>query len=200
MRVASDVARLFEAVMCPLRRAIEREMGRLPSEAEAFEAMIDHALMSWGAGRKKKYYAVLDRDDWRCVFPDCSSRKNLHVHHIRFRSNGGGDEPENLTTLCAFHHLRGVHGGTVRVKGTAPDGLLFELGLREGRKPLARYRSGAPPGRVVNQSTLSKRDGSGVSASTSDSFRSSRRSKSQLLCASKAQWSSRSRTTRIRSE
>jgi hypothetical protein len=157
IRVASDVARLFEAVMCTLRRAIEREMGRLPNEAEAFEAMIDHALMSWGAEDRelrrrmsKKYYAVLDRDDWRCVFPGCSSRKNLHVHHIRFRSNGGGDKPENLTTLCAFHHLRGVHGGTVRVRGAAPDGLLFELGLREGREPLARYRSGAPPGRAVN--------------------------------------------------
>jgi len=46
--------------------------------------MMYHALMIWGAEDRalrrrmsKKYYAVLDRDDWRCVFPACSSRKNL---------------------------------------------------------------------------------------------------------------------------
>ncbi|MDP6980176.1 MAG: HNH endonuclease [Myxococcota bacterium] len=75
------------------------------------------------------------------MFPGCTAQKNLHVHHIRFRSAGGGDEPENLTTLCAFHHLRGVRGGTVGVTGSPPDRLEFALGLRAGREPLARYRS-----------------------------------------------------------
>jgi hypothetical protein len=28
------------------------------------------------------------------------------------------------------------------VRGRAPDGLVFELGLRAGTSPLARYRSG----------------------------------------------------------
>ncbi|MCP5070159.1 MAG: HNH endonuclease, partial [bacterium] len=123
--------------------------GRLPDEAEAFEAMLAHALASWEVedpwlkrNMSRKHRAVLDRDDWRCVFPGCASQKNLHVHHIRFRSAGGGDQPENLTTLCAFHHLRGVHGGTVGVSGSAPDGLEFALGLRAGLAPLARYRSG----------------------------------------------------------
>jgi hypothetical protein len=51
-----------------------------------------------------------------------------HSHHIRFRSAGGPDEPWNRTTLCAFHHHRGVHAGSVRIAGRAPDGLLFELG------------------------------------------------------------------------
>ncbi len=147
---ANDVAQLFRAVLCTLRRAIERETGQLPSEAEAFEVMLGHALESWGIEEdpwlkrniSKKYRAVLERDGWRCVFPGCTSCKNLHVHHIRFRSAGGGDEPENLTTLCAFHHLRGVHGGTVSVTGSAPDDLEFALGLRPGREPLARYRSG----------------------------------------------------------
>jgi hypothetical protein len=149
IRATSDVARLFRAVLCTLRRAIERETGRLPDEAEAFEAMLAHALESWGVedpwlkrNMSRKYRAVLDRDGWRCVFPGCTSQRNLHVHHIRFRSAGGGDEAENLTTLCAFHHLRGVHGGTVSVQGSSPDGLEFALGLRAGLEPLARYRSG----------------------------------------------------------
>jgi hypothetical protein len=144
-----SVARLFDAVLCTLRRAIERETGQLASEAEAFEAMLDHALASWAVDdfwlrtrMKKRHYAVFERDDWRCVFPGCTSHRNLHAHHIVFRSANGGNELPNLTTLCAFHHQRGVHEGRVTVRGRAPDGLEFELGTRQGRSPLARYRSG----------------------------------------------------------
>jgi|GEM_PF-2952958 len=149
IRAFAQVARLFDAALCTVRRAIERETGRLPSEAEGFEVMLDHALASWGVDdawlrrrMSRKVYAVLDRDDWRCVFPGCTSRRNLQLHHIRFRSAGGGDEAENLTTLCAFHHQRGVHEGRVAVRGAAPDRLEFELGIRGGRAPLARFRSG----------------------------------------------------------
>ena len=60
--------------------------------------------------------------------PGCSSYRNLHAHHISFRSAGGSDDPANLTTLCAWHHLRGVHAGVVRCTGVAPDGLWFTLG------------------------------------------------------------------------
>jgi hypothetical protein len=37
-----------------------------------------------------------------------------------FRAQGGGDEPENLATLCAWCHLDGVHGSRISVAGTAP--------------------------------------------------------------------------------
>ena len=63
-------------------------------------------------------------------------------HHVEFRSAGGSDDLGNRTTLCAWHHLRGVHAGTVRCTGTAPGRLRFELGLRRGRPPLAAYLSG----------------------------------------------------------
>ena len=49
---------------------------------------------------------VLVRDGWSCQF--CGSRFDLHVHHIRFRSQGGPDREENLITLCAACH-RKVH-------------------------------------------------------------------------------------------
>ena len=49
--------------------------------------------------------------------------QNLHDHHIRFRSGGGSNDPANRVTLCAFHHLRGVHADRVRCVGRAPDGL-----------------------------------------------------------------------------
>ena len=68
--------------------------------------------------------------------------RNLHDHHIHFRSTGGDDTLENRTTLCAFHHLRGVHAGLLRCVGRAPDGLRWEMGIRPGARPLMTYRSG----------------------------------------------------------
>jgi hypothetical protein len=143
-----EIARLFRAALCSLRRAVEHETGRLLREGEAFEAMLDHALRSWGVDdpwlkrRLRKPYRVFERDGWRCTVPGCSSRRNLHAHHIVFRSAGGGEDPANLTTLCAYHHHRGVHAGLVGIRGRAPGDLRFELGLRRGQPPLARYRSG----------------------------------------------------------
>jgi len=53
------------------------------------------------------------------------------VHHVRFRSAGGPEESWNELSLCAPHHLLGVHGGSVLVRGGAPDGLSFVLGESE---------------------------------------------------------------------
>jgi HNH endonuclease len=78
---------------------------------------------------------VFARDGFRCTVPGCTSQRNLHAHHVLFRSAGGGDDLANLVTLCAAHHQRGVHAGLIRIAGRAPDCLVFEL-------PLARFRSG----------------------------------------------------------
>jgi len=45
---------------------------------------------------------VLERDGWRCQF--CGSMQNLQVHHLKFRSQSGDDEEQNLITLCADCH------------------------------------------------------------------------------------------------
>jgi hypothetical protein len=106
--------------------------------------MLDHALSSWGIldERVAARHRVFARDGWRCATPGCTSLQNLHDHHVRFRSAGGGDEMDNRITLCAFHHLRGVHAGLLRCVGRAPDGLRWELGIRPGLTPLLAYRSG----------------------------------------------------------
>ncbi|MHC4687706.1 MAG: HNH endonuclease [Planctomycetota bacterium] len=44
--------------------------------------------------------AVFRRDRWRCRNPFCRSPKNLTVHHLVKRSQGGNDHIENLVTLC----------------------------------------------------------------------------------------------------
>jgi hypothetical protein len=54
----------------------------------------------------------------------------------------GGDDLANRTTLCAWHHLRGVHAGLVRCAGTAPDALRFELGVRDLLPPLLTFVPG----------------------------------------------------------
>lgn len=139
-----DVARLFHAVLCSVRRGLERAAGGPVSAGRAAEWMFDHALEAWGANepRTRREHRVFERDGWRCTVPGCTSYRNLHDHHVRFRSAGGGDDLANRTTLCAFHHLRGVHAGRVRCQGEAPHGLRFELGLRPEQPPLVVYGPG----------------------------------------------------------
>jgi hypothetical protein len=100
---AKSVARLFRAVLCTVRRRIEAQTGRLPTEGEGFEVMLDHVIDVWGGhGRRlPAAHQVFERDGWRCTAPGCSSLMNLHDHHIVFRSAGGSDDLDNRTTLCA---------------------------------------------------------------------------------------------------
>jgi 5-methylcytosine-specific restriction endonuclease McrA len=54
-------------------------------------------------------HAVFKRDEGRCTHigsdgKRCGSDRWIQIHHIRSVSMGGSNEPENLTTLCSFHH------------------------------------------------------------------------------------------------
>lgn len=62
---------------------------------------------------------VLERDGWQCTYPGCCARKNLEVHHVRFRSRGGPDTPWNLTVVCYFHHKL-IHSAQIALQGRAP--------------------------------------------------------------------------------
>ena len=78
----------------------------------------------------KAWRFVLERDAYRCQYPDCGLRRELHVHHIVFRSRSGkkgrarSNAPQNLITTCVFHH-RMIHAGTIGVKGQAPNELVW---------------------------------------------------------------------------
>jgi hypothetical protein len=139
-----DVARLFRGALATVQRRIERRNGRTASESEALDAVLEHAFETWALTHAKlqRAHRVFDRDGWRCTFAGCTSYGNLQDHHIEYRSQGGSDELANRTTLCVWHHLRGEHAKILRCRGKAPGKLRFELGLRAGRPPLARYRSG----------------------------------------------------------
>ena len=109
-----EVAALFEALLARV----------------GLEAMLDHAIATWlEAGAQFEDYADFTRDGFRCTVPGCTARRNLQSHHIRFRSARGPDVGWNRTTLCAYHHHRGVHAGSLGIRGRAPDELVYTLGV-----------------------------------------------------------------------
>ncbi|MBW2273972.1 MAG: HNH endonuclease [Deltaproteobacteria bacterium] len=144
LHVEPEVACLFAGVQETYRTVIQRETGRRPTDSEVFGCLLVRAVQAWTARAPgtRRPDPVIERDAYRCAVPGCTSRRNLHDHHIVFRSAGGSDAESNRVTLCAFHHQRGVHRGELGVRGRAPDALVFDLGVRAGQPPLARFTSG----------------------------------------------------------
>jgi hypothetical protein len=120
--------RVAALVGAALRAAAEAEEGSLdPSGCLARVAR--HFVETWGPlleRRSTPARRVQERDGWWCTTPGCS-RPSAQDHHLVYRSHGGGNDPGNRTAICAPHHLRGIHGGLIRVSGTAPDKLVWEL-------------------------------------------------------------------------
>jgi hypothetical protein len=113
-----------------------------PADWRCAERILTAFIDSWSVRADptwRRHHRIFERDAWRCRVPGCSSRRNLQVHHVVFRSQGGGDEDANLAVLCAAHHLQGIHRGRVRCHAL-PGGLLaweFAPDLQE--EPLARF-------------------------------------------------------------
>jgi len=84
-------------------RSIHELPPRNPGLSEAFIAALlqDYLLTERIHHKVAHHYAILKRDRFRCQVPGCNCRRNLHVHHIIRRSNGGSDDPENLIVLCS---------------------------------------------------------------------------------------------------
>ncbi|MFL5248583.1 MAG: HNH endonuclease, partial [Myxococcales bacterium] len=129
-RVASVIA-----LACSAAR---RAAGRWISTGECLARIAQHFIDVWEAAlavRGTLHRRVLERDRFLCQVPGCS-RAADHAHHIEYRSRGGSDDLMNLTSLCAVHHLQGVHMGRIRVSGPAPDGLRWEVRTPEGWVPM----------------------------------------------------------------
>jgi len=77
--------------------------------------------------------AVLIRDGGRCQVPGCRNRRHLDLHHVEPFADGGGHEPENLTTVCTTHHDL-LHRDVIRVRRNRDETLRWERGSGE---PLA---------------------------------------------------------------
>jgi 5-methylcytosine-specific restriction endonuclease McrA len=101
--------------------------------------MVDLAILQWSSVPRHRD-PIFERDGWRCAVPACSSRRNLHDHHVLFRSQGGGNARDNRITVCAAHHLHGLHTGRIRARGRAPSGIVWQLPFGDllGDRYLAR--------------------------------------------------------------
>jgi hypothetical protein len=108
---------------------VSRQPGGFLTPSQALERIADHFIATWEPQLQERNTVqkrVLERDRGLCQVPGCS-RAALHVHHVEYRSHGGADAPGNLVSLCAGHHLHGVHAGHVRVRGQAPDRLAWSV-------------------------------------------------------------------------
>ena len=128
------------AIAFPAPLEVAEFFHTMLARAGSLERVLAHAIRTWvEQGKLFDDYADFERDGFRCTAPGCTRRRNLHSHHIRYRSHEGPDEPWNRTTLCAYHHERALHlERTIRIRGHAPDRLVFAL----GREPAERFRSG----------------------------------------------------------
>jgi hypothetical protein len=127
LRLPARVVSLLDSAL----RAAQLASDRFLQADELLQRVAQHFIDTWGPllrERNTVQKRVLARDRGLCQVPGCS-RAALHVHHVSFRSHGGGDEPSNLVGLCAAHHLHGVHGGWVRVSGRAPARLRWAIGM-----------------------------------------------------------------------
>jgi hypothetical protein len=129
--VPTSVATLLDDAIEGCRHAVEPRW-------RGFERILAHAWVTW-MGSRQDDSSVYARDSNRCQVPGCRCRGPLHAHHIWFRSKGGPDFDWNLTSVCEEHH-RAIHRGEIRVRGRAPDGLVWELGCRPSGRPLVRLR------------------------------------------------------------
>ena len=140
LRVPRGVRNLLSDAIRAAREAAGTWLGL----GECLVRIAEHFILTWKSlprERSTPHRKVLARDGGFCQVPGCS-RPARHAHHVVYRSRGGDDETGNLVSLCAAHHLHGVHAGYIRARGQAPDGLSWELGLRPEGDPLVNVFSG----------------------------------------------------------
>jgi len=123
-RVSLGLRTWWHSLEACARRRLPRGMSWVKFLCLAFWQAWSHLVglnVAWGQ--------VYLRDRCRCSSPVCS-RRDVTPHHLQFRSAGGGDEDDNMASLCSWCHLFGVHGGRIRATCSAGN-ILWELGARE---------------------------------------------------------------------
>ncbi len=94
--------------------------------------------VQYGYSNVRQY--VLARDNYTCQCGDKSCTDRLEVHHIKFKSQGGSDKPNNLITLCSKHH-KSLHDGEWELKVKRHKSLNSASTMSVIRKRLLEYYS-----------------------------------------------------------
>ncbi len=119
--VSPDVADKDQPAYVMKIPSYARRIRELDEEGWQIESNIDNPSLPAGSYRLismerrpervrraiKLRYRVMERDGWKCTA--CGRNPNKHhvvlqVHHIKPVSRRGGEDPENLITLCAEDH------------------------------------------------------------------------------------------------
>jgi hypothetical protein len=82
---------------------------------------------------------VMARDMGICSIEGCRSRYRLQIHHLHPRSRGGAHHPDNLVTLCWYHHHVAIHGMGMEIDPETP------VHRRRLRWPRGRDPTPQPP-------------------------------------------------------
>lgn len=111
-------------------QAWSKANGREIDEGSALKLTAVYFLLLWkehekARGRRRPRARVLSilRKDGRCEMPRCTNPVE-HLHHLKFRSRGGGDEVTNILGVCSKHH-GAIHAGLIRVTGRSGDRVVF---------------------------------------------------------------------------
>ena len=63
---------------------------------------------------------AVTRRDGVCVIDGCNSRYRLEPHHIQRFSDGGTHHPDNLATICWYHHHVAIHNNGYQIDPQSP--------------------------------------------------------------------------------
>jgi len=92
--------------------------------------------VQYGFENVKAY--VLSRDSYQCQCEKKGCSNKLHVHHVKYRSNGGSDTPNNLLTLCEKHH-EALHAGKFELNVQSHKSLKSATTMNIIRRRLLSY-------------------------------------------------------------
>ena len=131
--------RIYESTLL-LYREVAQAYARQHPTRRLLRGLCEHFLAVWSpvVSRERKYEHIYERDGYTCTSPVCQ-RHDVTPHHLRFRSQCGGEESENLTSLCVWCHLEGVHGGRIRAD-RQPDGIHWTIGRVAPLRVIGRDR------------------------------------------------------------
>ncbi len=99
-----SVAEVVKASFRAARAAAKRWL----SAGDCLVTLAEHFVDTWRALLEQAntlQRRIRVRDRHFCQVPGCS-RAAVHAHHIKPRSQGGSDDPENLISLCALCRAR----------------------------------------------------------------------------------------------
>jgi 5-methylcytosine-specific restriction endonuclease McrA len=128
-----DTAVTIRLALDTMRRYARRAGGERIGEDEAAARIADHFVKTWTEPIRVQLrrvpperWELMMRFGGICARPGCRLAA-VHIHHVIYRSRGGGEERTNLIPLCAACHLKGQHAGNLLIEGRSGKRMVWTL-------------------------------------------------------------------------